>query len=244
MAMRGESLSGPFIENPFTSFKTTEIQITSEAATPGNLGDHVSESQTELQNKTIERQYLGAHNAYEEYSVTIERRDVPFGRQGLQNMNEEEIRLRNTVAQANKVAKSYTLCCCLFFLSLLITWIPSTVFRIYTLYHTANSSFGMAYSTGLVLPLMGFWNAVIYTTISWDAVMDLFAGNLNRRKSRSWNGHLFRPSEWKRSDSKSKDSWVPRPRMLSLNSREGITEPGMPPTKVTKQNVGERSWTQ
>ena len=239
MAMLGES---SFIENPFTSFKTTEIHITSEAATPANLGDHGAGSQTELQSNPIGGQYLGAKNNYEEYSVTIERRDTPFGRQGLRNMNEDEIRLRNTAAQANKVAKSYALCCGLFFLSLLITWIPSSIFRVYLLFHSANSNFAMAYSTGLVLPLMGFWNAVIYVTISWDAVMDLFAGNLNRRRSRSWNGLLLRPSEWKRSEINSKDSWIAGPRMLSLNSREGSTEAGMPPMNATKQNIEERSW--
>ena len=222
MDMLGDSLSGSFIENPFTSFKTTEIHITSEAAMPANLGDHGSESQTELQTKA--GHYLGAKNTYEEYSVTIERRETPFGRQGLRNMNEDEIRLRNTAAQANKVAKSYALCCSLFFVSLLITWIPSSVFRVYTISHDAHSSFPMAYSTGLVLPLMGFWNAVIYITISWDAVVDLFAGSLNRRKPRSWNGRSLRPSGWKRSGIDSKDSWVGGPRMLSLNSREGSTE--------------------
>ena len=35
-------------------------------------------------------------------------------------------------------------------------------------------SFPFNYTAGLVLPLMGFWNTVIYVVTSWDAVKTLF----------------------------------------------------------------------
>ena len=37
-----------------------------------------------------------------------------------------------------------------------------------------------------MLPLMGFWNAVIYTTTSWEAVKSLFANVRSRSAERKY----------------------------------------------------------
>lgn len=42
--------------------------------------------------------------------------------------------------------------------------------------HPSLVSVPFTYASGVVLPLMGFWNAVIYTTTSWAAVKMLFSG--------------------------------------------------------------------
>lgn len=199
------------LENPFTSFKTTEVQITTELASP-----RATDSQVELQ-KRVERNYLTHQSEYEEYSITIERnRNTP--RRSGTVLNEDEIKMRNAAVAANKAAWGYTKCCILFFVSLLVTWIPSSVFRVYTLFHSPNDNFGIAYAAGLVLPLTGFWNAVIYTTISWDAVLDMVAGDIDSRVWRSWHGHLPRRGEWRESG---EQSWPGgRTRAISLNSKE------------------------
>lgn len=44
--------------------------------------------------------------------------------------------------------------------------------------HPGPAPFGYNVSAATTLPLLGFWNAVIYTTISWTAVKRLFAGGL------------------------------------------------------------------
>ena len=208
------------IENPFTSFKITEVQITSELASPRPFDNGSTESQMELQQANLERQFLRGQKDYEQYSITIERGLGAPTRTAL-TMNEDEIRLRNTVMASNRAAWAYTKCCVLFFTSLMITWIPSSIFRAYILVHPDSTPFGLAYATGLVLPLMGFWNAAIYVTISWDAVLDMFAGDIDKRVWRQWHGNwpgTKRPqTEWRGS---SGDSWVGRARRWSLNSKE------------------------
>jgi hypothetical protein len=220
---RGPAASAPIvIENPFTSYKTTEVHITSELASPGFPDTTRTDSYIELQQKVLERQYLGGRQEFEEYSITIER-NANAPQRGIEAMNEDEIKLRNAALAANKAAGSYTKCCVLMFISLLVTWIPSSIFRVYTLVHPAGSNFGIAYVAGLVLPLQGFWNAVIYVTISWDAVMDMFAGDIDQRVWRSWHGQWPRRGEWRDDEA---DNWGGRPRRLSLNSKEGRIGPG------------------
>ena len=46
-------------------------------------------------------------------------------------------------------------------------------------------SFGLNYAAGLVLPLMGFWNTVIYIVTSWDAVKSLVHSAPSRVRSLS-----------------------------------------------------------
>ena len=213
------------IENPFTSFKTTEVHITHELASPRPFDNSSTHSQIELQQVNLERQYLGGTKDYEQYSITIERNlGVPVRAQT--TMNEDELKLRNTVMASNRAAWSYCKCCILFFTSLIITWFPSSTFRTYTLVHTQSTNFGIAYATGLVLPLMGFWNAVIYFTISFDAVRDMLAGDIDQRVWRQWHGQLpgmKRPkSQWVGNNGD--ENWTGRPRRLSLNSKEEVIE--------------------
>ena len=47
--------------------------------------------------------------------------------------------------------------------------VPASINRVYTLVHRDPENFGFNYGAALVLPLMGFWNCVIYITISWTA---------------------------------------------------------------------------
>jgi hypothetical protein len=74
---------------------------------------------------------------------------------------------------ANRAAINYCKCALLFFAALLVTWVPSTVNRVYTLAHPDHPVFGMAYASGLVLPLQGFWNSIIYIFTSRQACKSL-----------------------------------------------------------------------
>ena len=73
---------------------------------------------------------------------------------------------RDASTHANKATIKYCKCAMLFFLALLCTWVPSSVNRIYTLIHPQETPFGPEYAAGLVLPLQGFWNFVVYVTTS------------------------------------------------------------------------------
>lgn len=47
--------------------------------------------------------------------------------------------------------------------------VPSTINRVYSLVHAGEVSFALSYIESLVLPLQGFWNAVIYIATSIPA---------------------------------------------------------------------------
>ncbi|EEU33689.1 uncharacterized protein NECHADRAFT_4204, partial [Fusarium vanettenii 77-13-4] len=60
---------------------------------------------------------------------------------------------------------SYVKCTLLFFTALLVTWIPTTLNRLIALVNGSNLA-GLEILTAIVLPLQGFFNAVIYAYTS------------------------------------------------------------------------------
>lgn len=74
----------------------------------------------------------------------------------------------------NKAALKYCKCAMLFFLALIVTWVPSTVNRIYNIVRPEDVVFGLNLAAALVLPLQGFWNAIVYTVTSTYAVKCLW----------------------------------------------------------------------
>lgn len=71
-------------------------------------------------------------------------------------------RRKLAVYEANNAAWSYAKCALLFFTALLITWIPSTANRVYSVVNQNQVSLGLEYASAFVLPLQGFWNGLIY----------------------------------------------------------------------------------
>lgn len=63
----------------------------------------------------------------------------------------------------------------IFGFAVLITWIPSSINRLYSLTHDGKISFPLSVASGSVLPLQGVWNAIIYFTTSWSIVQEEFA---------------------------------------------------------------------
>ena len=102
------------------------------------------------------------------------------------------------VADANKATLSYCKTAMLFFVALICTWyvstrhlgvqladsfllrVPSTVNRFYTLVHPNDPKFGLEFSSGLVLPLQGCWNTVIYIVTSLPACKALWRDFVDR----------------------------------------------------------------
>lgn len=58
----------------------------------------------------------------------------------------------------------------IFGFSVLITWIPSSINRLYSLRNGGQVSYSLSIASGCVLPLQGVWNAIIFFTTSWPAV--------------------------------------------------------------------------
>ena len=206
------------IEIPLTGFKTTEIHITSELATlhSPNKSNVFFMPDKESPDKN--------DKGYDQYSVAIgsapmnPRSEAP---PPMMPRAHSTISQRNNKAamEANRAAFGYTKVALLFFVSLLVTWVsshappwnqaqvthpayqpfqvPSSIDRVYPLIHPSLVSPRFTYGAGIVLPLMGFWNSIIYITTSWAAVRLLFNGELkgnNGSVKRSSIGFNSRPS--------------------------------------------------
>ncbi|KAK4104811.1 family A G protein-coupled receptor-like protein, partial [Parathielavia hyrcaniae] len=76
---------------------------------------------------------------------------------------------RRAAYEANSATWSYTKCAALFFMAMLITWIPSSANRVFSVVHSGRASLALEYMSAFVLPLQGFWNAIIYVVTSWGA---------------------------------------------------------------------------
>ncbi|CAG7934714.1 unnamed protein product [Penicillium salamii] len=81
---------------------------------------------------------------------------------------------RRKAIEASCAAWAYTKYAMLFFIALLVTWVPSTVNRVYAFARPDDYSFGLFYASSFVLPLQGFWNSLIYVSISWPAFKTLW----------------------------------------------------------------------
>jgi hypothetical protein len=81
---------------------------------------------------------------------------------------------RYAAMEANTAMYSYTKVAVLFFVAMMITWIPSSANRVYSVVNKNQVSLPLEYISATVLPLQGFWNAAIYTITSWPACKALW----------------------------------------------------------------------
>ncbi|KAI4191459.1 MAG: hypothetical protein L6R41_000110 [Letrouitia leprolyta] len=170
------------VEEPFSGSKTTEVCVTSEHATfhilnpPPNCFDAARPS---ADNPHL--QSTASPNGYEQYSTTInsspESTAFEPSHRTSQHSTSAYKRYRAAL-ETNAAAWRYTKVALLFFVSLCVTWIPSSINRIYDLAHPDDVSYPLNFISAIVLPLMGFWNGVIYfattravcNTLFWDLV--------------------------------------------------------------------------
>lgn len=67
------------------------------------------------------------------------------------------------------IKRAYLRTSFLFAISVLVTWIPSSLNRINSWLH-GSSPFEFHVATAAVLPLQGLWNAIIFFVTSWSTV--------------------------------------------------------------------------
>ncbi|KAH8698345.1 hypothetical protein BGW36DRAFT_448258 [Talaromyces proteolyticus] len=89
------------------------------------------------------------------------------------------LRMRNLTRQvaqneADPEAWLYARVAFLFFIALLITWVPSSANRIYALVNPNSVNFGLNYAASFVFPLQAFWNTVVYIISSQTACRELW----------------------------------------------------------------------
>jgi hypothetical protein len=59
-----------------------------------------------------------------------------------------------------------------FAVSVLITWTPSSINRMYDLAIPGQANFGLSLASAIVLPLQGVWNAIIFFSMSWSVLKE------------------------------------------------------------------------
>ncbi|KAL8791871.1 MAG: hypothetical protein Q9195_005533 [Heterodermia aff. obscurata] len=139
--------------NPFDSFKMTDVQVVSEAlAVPS---DPQRETRSSQRSTTT---------TYEPYSVNI--MSSPMTPRPSAPLVSMQGRKNRAAMEANSAVWGYTKVALLFFVSLLVTWVPSSINRVYALVHPNHVPKSYEYAAGIVLSLMGFWNSVIYIATS------------------------------------------------------------------------------
>jgi hypothetical protein len=74
---------------------------------------------------------------------------------------------RNATMEGNTAAWSYFKVAFLMFAALFIVWVPSTVNRMQQFINKDSPIFGLNLASALVLPLQGFWNAMVYISTTW-----------------------------------------------------------------------------
>jgi hypothetical protein len=166
----------------FGSVKTTEVFVTSEAAEPprgaiglGSMGRRGSEAGSHPRapgaaySVTISSNKYGRRESHSDAVLPVQE---PVTAPYIQRPPVNNTRRRNF--ELNNAAWSYTKCALLFFTAILITWIPSSANRVYSVIHTRSASTVLEFMSAFVLPLQGFWNAVIYTVTSWKACKTFF----------------------------------------------------------------------
>ncbi|KAH6669147.1 G-protein coupled receptor [Plectosphaerella plurivora] len=170
-------VDGTLVSNPFASMKTTEVHITSESIEqpqgaiimgPIDRRDSRSSSAPRVTNGayscTITAQTNGATSTGD--NILPIQSNPPGTSAGAMTSAPTA---RQTSHAANNAAWSYAKCALLFFTALLITWIPSSANRVYSVVHENHSLRPLEYMSAAVLPLQGFWNALIYMVTSWKA---------------------------------------------------------------------------
>jgi len=77
------------------------------------------------------------------------------------------------------IKRAYLRTSFLFALSVLVTWIPSSINRIRGMFYS-DSPYSYNVGTATVLPLQGVWNAVIFFVMSWKVLRESIADWSNR----------------------------------------------------------------
>lgn len=217
------------VEEPLGAYKTTEVSVISEvagshhlkpppncfdAADPRRLSHDISKPNSTL-----------AINNYEQFSTTIHCSPPstlfdPSPRPSSIATTTYKQRYKAAL-EANTAAWRYTKVALLFFVSLCVTWIPSSINRIYDLANPTSASYPLNFVSALVLPLMGFWNGVIYFVTTRAVCKAIFWDLVER-----WAPKKKTPTRMRMARSMSETNSVRRSRIRGGSLSEGLM--GMP----------------
>ncbi|KAL9030391.1 MAG: hypothetical protein Q9180_006911, partial [Flavoplaca navasiana] len=145
----------PFNEDPFAKHvtMTTSVTITSESRKP---------SMPDLQVRQVDESHVDPN--YDAYSVNIEigqldqRREMPRRPSRPAVFNIPSLTRSAALSEENADAFLYARVAFLFFIALLITWVPSSVNRAYALAHPEDIDFPLNFTSAVVFSSQGLLN--------------------------------------------------------------------------------------
>jgi len=179
----------PFNEHPFTNTVTTEIEITTDERPI--INKETSSSSPEVaafgspegatfggpEGLALETSRFSSEGV-DPYSIDIHA--TPHSRSLPAALRMRTLTRDAAASETNAEAWLYARVAFLFFFALLITWIPSSVNRLYAVARPNEFNFALNYTSSFVFPLQGFWNVLVYVITSQTACKrlwrDMFGG--------------------------------------------------------------------
>ncbi|OIW32768.1 hypothetical protein CONLIGDRAFT_679147 [Coniochaeta ligniaria NRRL 30616] len=133
------------------------------------------------------------------------------------------------------IKRAYLRTSFLFAVSVLVTWIPSSINRIRGMFYS-DSPYAYNVGTATVLPLQGVWNAVIFFVMSWKILRESIADWSKR-------GEVVELTDGTASATHDRfGGRAARVRVWRDTSREEMELGMRPNTKAEKDGDGEDSW--
>ncbi|KAG9241593.1 putative cAMP receptor-like protein [Calycina marina] len=172
------------LADPFTSMKTTEVSVTSEAAlaSPDSLEPvKIPAPAYSVKVSAPGRSFEPIHSASQDRAEKGLHRTNTNATSGpyppyMPKTNSRTQSIRHVaVRSADSALWSYAKVSGLFFLAMMLTWVPSTANRTWSVVHNGDVNLPLGYAASIVLPLQGFWNAFIYTVTNIRSVEILIA---------------------------------------------------------------------
>ncbi len=148
---------------------------------------------------------------------------------------------RRVAYEANSAAWSYTKCAILFFTAMLVTWIPSSANRVFSVVHVDRVSVPLEYMSAFVLPLQGFWNAIIYVVTSWKACQTLWDESIWRRVPRKKQNSHEPQNQYNRHQSQLASQYQRKSSFGGASPATSDSAPSLPSTSRSKSIMLETS---
>lgn len=171
-----QGLFNPLNEDPFHGTITVQVDVTTYARIESSL-QNTSNSKNNDVEMEISRAEPPKTGGFDPYTVNVEvgRDQQQQGKPSAPDLFKVRTLTRNAaLSETNPEAWLYARVAFLFFCALLISWVPSSANRLHALANPSTYSFGLNYTESLVLPLQGFWNALVYMITSQTACRNLW----------------------------------------------------------------------
>ncbi|KAK8138524.1 g-protein coupled receptor [Apiospora sp. TS-2023a] len=180
------------------SIATTEVtQTTVQRTNPNNSGQSRSQTAINWFDGPVEEQDTARLNLTPEQStsqnpyhtVTRITADPVPKKSAWAHLRKAYTRWCSKFNNMDPVKLAYLRTSFVFAISVLVTWTPSSINRVHDLVNPYEVSFGINLAAGIVLPLQGVWNSVIFFSTSLTALKEEIR-NLRDRVKGLPRGHL------------------------------------------------------